>query len=182
MLSSGLILEQDRPMPSYDAELTALHDLISHAVSVLLADNINSVKQALMEHSVTKLAVFFGKQKANDVILSHMITFLNDKEDSQLRLAFYDNIVGVAAFVGWQCSPILLPLLQQGLSDPEEFVIARCINTMASLTGTYIFNQKKKRPGYIIQMYHGFQSPNKRAKKGGKFKTNNFFQFIVFHA
>ena len=38
-----------------------------------------------MEHSVTKLAVFFGKQKANDVILSHMITFLNDKEDSQVK-------------------------------------------------------------------------------------------------
>ena len=53
-----------------------------------------------MEHSVTKLAVFFGKQKANDVILSHMITFLNDKEDPQLRLSFYENIVGVAAFVG----------------------------------------------------------------------------------
>ena len=57
----------------------------SHAVSILLADSANSVKQALMEHSVTKLAVFFGKQKANDVILSHMITFLNDKEDSQVR-------------------------------------------------------------------------------------------------
>ena len=59
----------------------------------------------------------------------------------QLRLSFYDNIIGVAAFVGQQCSPILLPLLQQGLSDSEEFVIAKSINTMASLTGkldTYI--------------------------------------------
>ena len=55
-------------------------------MTILLADSANSVKQALMEHSVTKLAVFFGKQKANDVILSHMITFLNDKEDSQVRL------------------------------------------------------------------------------------------------
>ena len=54
----------------------------------------------------------------------------------QLRLSFYDNIIGVAAFVGQQCSPILLPLLQQGLSDSEEFVIAKSINTMASLTGT----------------------------------------------
>ena len=84
--SDGLKNDHDnRPMPSYDTELTALHDLISHAVSILLADSANSVKQALMEHSVTKLAVFFGKQKANDVILSHMITFLNDKEDSQVR-------------------------------------------------------------------------------------------------
>ena len=93
MLSStaeNLIQDQDsRPMPSYETELVALHNLISHAVSVLLADTANNVKQALMEHSVTKLAVFFGKQKANDVILSHMITFLNDKEDSQLR---YSNL------------------------------------------------------------------------------------------
>ena len=95
-------INADYPMPSYDTELNALHDLFGKMVSDLLTDNANSVKQALMEHSVAKLAVFFGKLKANDVILSHMITFLNDKEDHQLRLSFYENIVGVAAFVGKQ--------------------------------------------------------------------------------
>ena len=86
-----------------------------------------------MDHGVTKLAVFFGKPRAKDILLSHMITFLNDKEDARLRDSFYENIVGVSAFVGWQCSPILKPLLQQGLYDPEEFVVGRCIATMASL-------------------------------------------------
>ena len=119
---------------NYDEELAKLHDDIGGAVQILMADPVNAVKQALMEHSVTKLAIFFGKLKANDILLSHMITFLNDKEDSQLRVCFYENIVGVAAFVGWQCSPILKPLLQQGLSDPEEFVVARCISTMQNLT------------------------------------------------
>ena len=119
---------------NYDEELARLHDQIGGAVQILLADHVNAVKQALMEHSVTKLAIFFGKLKANDVLLSHMITFLNDKEDAQLRASFYENIVGVAAFVGWQCSPILLPLLQQGLSDPEEFVVSQCITTMQHLT------------------------------------------------
>ena len=119
---------------NYDEELARLHDFIGTAVQTLLADRVNAVKQALMEHSVTKLAIFFGKLKANDVLLSHMITFLNDKEDAHLRASFYENIVGVAAFVGWQCSPILLPLLQQGLSDSEEFVVARCITTMLHLT------------------------------------------------
>ena len=61
----------------------------------------------------TRLAVFFGRQRANDVLLSHMITFLNDKTDSQLRFCFHDNIAGVASLVGWQCSPILRPLLEQ---------------------------------------------------------------------
>lgn len=42
-----------------------------------------------------------------------MITFLNDKEDTALRGSFFDCIVGVAAYVGWHCSHILVPLLQQ---------------------------------------------------------------------
>jgi hypothetical protein len=33
---------------------------------VLLADNVNPVKQALMEKSVTQLAVFFGKPKGEN--------------------------------------------------------------------------------------------------------------------
>lgn len=63
-----------------------------------------------------------------------MITFLNDKEDKSLRGSFFDCIVGVAAFVGWQCSDILIPLLQQGLTDSEEFVIAKSIRATTALT------------------------------------------------
>ena len=57
--------------------------------------------------------MFFGRQKANDVLLSHMITFLNDKQDWHLRAAFFDSIVGVASYVGWQSLAMLKPLLQQ---------------------------------------------------------------------
>jgi len=35
------------------------------------------------------------------------------QDDWQLRGAFFDSIVGVAAYVGWQSSIILKPLLQQ---------------------------------------------------------------------
>ena len=57
--------------------------------------------------------MFFGRQKANDVLLSHMITFLNDKQDWHLRGTFFDSIVGVASYVGWQSLAMLKPLLQQ---------------------------------------------------------------------
>merc|ERR550519_3240788 len=100
---------------------------------LLLEDQENCVKQMVVQHGATRLAVFFGRQRANDVLLSHLITFLNDKEDSELRYSFYDNIAGVAAFVGWQCSPILKPLLQQGLTDAEELVVARALTAMAGL-------------------------------------------------
>lgn len=97
----------------YESELSALHDMLHQTVSHLLTDSQPIVKQNLIECGITKLCVFFGRQKANDLILSHMITFLNDKEDKSLRGSFFDCIVGVAAFVGWQCSDILIPLLQQ---------------------------------------------------------------------
>lgn len=40
---------------------------------------------------------------------------------------------GVAAYVGWQSSSILKPLLQQGLSDVEEFVIFKALNALTCM-------------------------------------------------
>ncbi|XP_046835084.1 phosphoinositide 3-kinase regulatory subunit 4 isoform X1 [Vespa crabro] len=125
---------KEGPKPSYDSELQTLHEMVQQSVSMLLTDPQNLVKQTLMENGINKLCVFFGKQKANDILLSHVITFLNDKEDKELRGSFFECIVGVAAYVGWHSSPILMPLLQQGLADPEEFVTTKAINAMTTLT------------------------------------------------
>ena len=98
---------------SYDVELQALHELIQSKVVALLTNSDNIVKRTLLERGLTRLCVFFGRQKANDVLLSHIITFLNDKNDWHLRAAFFDNIVGVAAYIGVHSITILKPLLQQ---------------------------------------------------------------------
>ncbi|XP_048405605.1 phosphoinositide 3-kinase regulatory subunit 4 isoform X2 [Stegostoma tigrinum] len=121
------------PNENYDSELQALHEMVQQKVVTLLSDPENIVKQTLMENGITRLCVFFGRQKANDVLLSHMITFLNDKNDWHLRGAFFDSIVGVAAYVGWQSSSILKPLLQQGLSDAEEFVIYKALKALTCM-------------------------------------------------
>ncbi|NXN92993.1 PI3R4 kinase, partial [Rhinopomastus cyanomelas] len=125
--------ETSHPSDNYDTELQALHEMVQQKVVTLLSDTENIVKQTLMENGITRLCVFFGRQKANDVLLSHMITFLNDKNDWHLRGAFFDSIVGVAAYVGWQSSSILKPLLQQGLSDAEEFVIYKALNALTCM-------------------------------------------------
>ncbi|XP_074844396.1 phosphoinositide 3-kinase regulatory subunit 4 isoform X2 [Carettochelys insculpta] len=125
--------EVSHPSENYDTELQALHEMVQQKVVTLLSDPENIVKQTLMENGITRLCVFFGRQKANDVLLSHMITFLNDKNDWHLRGAFFDSIVGVAAYVGWQSSSILKPLLQQGLSDAEEFVIFKALNALTCM-------------------------------------------------
>ncbi|CAH1134866.1 unnamed protein product [Ceutorhynchus assimilis] len=119
---------------NYELELQALHEMVQQTVSALLTDSHSIVKQALINNGINKLCVFFGKAKANDVILSHMITFLNDKEDTQLRKSFFDCIVGVTSYIGWHCGTILTPLLLQGLTDSSEFVTRKAILAMAALT------------------------------------------------
>lgn len=41
------------------------------------------------------------------------MTFRSLQLDWHLRGSFFDNIIGVAAYVGWQSSTIMKPLLQQ---------------------------------------------------------------------
>ncbi|KAF6214508.1 hypothetical protein GE061_009251 [Apolygus lucorum] len=134
LLEHWQVSHNDAPRHSYESELATLQQMMQKMVSALLTDHQNIVKQTLIENGITKLCVFFGKQKANDILLSHMITFLNDKEDKQLRGSFFDCIVGVAAYIGVHSSPILYPLLQQGLTDTEEFVIRKAINAITALT------------------------------------------------
>ena len=63
-----------------------------------------------------------------------MITFLNDKNDRHLRASFFDCLVGVASYIGWHCAPICKPLLQQGLSDGEEWIVCKAIESMVGFT------------------------------------------------
>lgn len=44
-------------------ELSALHEMLHQTVSHLLTDSQPIVKQTLMECGITKLCVFFGRQK-----------------------------------------------------------------------------------------------------------------------
>lgn len=118
---------------SYDSELQALQETIQHKVVTLLSDPNNTVKMTLIDNDIGRLCHFFGRQKASDVLLSHMITFLNDKQDWQLRASFFVAITSVASYVGWQSAQILKPLLQQGLSDSEEFVIQKTLSSLQKL-------------------------------------------------
>lgn len=48
---------------SYDTELQALHSMIQQKVVVLLSDPDNIVKHTLLQAGITRLCVFFGRQK-----------------------------------------------------------------------------------------------------------------------
>lgn len=119
---------------NYDLELQQLKDLIQQKIFQLLSDPNHAVKMTLMANGMDKLCLFFGRQKANDILLSHIVTFLNVKDDWRLRACFFKTVVDVTMYVGWQCSEVLLPLLQQGLSDTEEFVITEDLHALKQLT------------------------------------------------
>lgn len=143
----------------YEMELFALHETLQQAIMSLLTDSQSIVKQTLVQSKIVNLCMFFGRQKANDVILSHMITFLNDKEDKNLRGAFFDCIIDVANFVGWHCSPILIPLLEQGLTDPEEFITAKALRATTILIDMGLL-QKTALTDYIKECSCYLNHPN----------------------
>ncbi|TPX59254.1 hypothetical protein PhCBS80983_g02602 [Powellomyces hirtus] len=98
---------------SYDTSLRDLQEIIQEEVITLLIDP--------------------DPQKANDVLLSHMITYLNGT-DWQLRSAFFESIVGVGTFVGGQSlEEYILPLMVQALTDAEEFVVEKVLSALTSL-------------------------------------------------
>ncbi|KAJ8472505.1 hypothetical protein ONZ45_g16629 [Pleurotus djamor] len=120
---------------SYDASMLDLQETMQEHLATLLMDPSSVVKRAVL-HNISPLCVFLGRQKTNDVLLSHMITYLNDR-DWLLRYAFFDSIVDVAACAGGRSlEEYILPLMIQALSDVEEFVVAK---VLASLTRAAAF-------------------------------------------
>ncbi|CAG8479194.1 448_t:CDS:10 [Funneliformis mosseae] len=127
---------------TYDATLHELQSIIQDQVSTLLTDSESAVKRALLSN-ITSLCVFFGRQKANDELLSHMITYLNDR-DWMLRSAFFESIIGVGTFVGGRSlEEYILPLMIQSLSDSEEFVVEKVLNSLTSLAELGLFQKMK---------------------------------------
>lgn len=60
---SGNVGSSEAPTPSYEMELQTLHEMIQQTVATLITDPQSLVKQTLLENGITKLCVFFGKQK-----------------------------------------------------------------------------------------------------------------------
>ncbi|KAG9307924.1 hypothetical protein JVU11DRAFT_12894 [Chiua virens] len=127
---------------SYDASLYDLHLSIQEQLAALLMDPSPIVKRAVL-HNISALCIFLGRQRTNDVILSHMITYLNDR-DWLLRQAFFDSIVDVAACAGGRSlEEYILPLMVQALSDVEESVVARVLSALTSLCELGLFQKMR---------------------------------------
>jgi phosphoinositide-3-kinase regulatory subunit 4 len=126
----------------FDADRQNLLEAFEKHTKALLTDSTASVRRAMLR-SVSDLCVFFGSPRANDVVLSHLNTYLNDP-DWMLKCGFFEAIVGVAVFVGGaSLEGYILPLMVQALTDPEEFVVEKVIRALSSMAELGLFQRSK---------------------------------------
>ncbi|QPG73076.1 hypothetical protein FOA43_000381 [Brettanomyces nanus] len=115
-----------------DANYQKIVDGFEFLTIRIMTDSDPYVRIGLL-NNILPLCTFFGKEKTNDVILSHLITYLNYK-DPQLKIAFVSSIVTVSIFVGVvSLEQYILPLLVQALPDPSELVVLELLKVFAEL-------------------------------------------------
>lgn len=100
---------------SYEVSMTELVDVFQAPLDALLTDPSPMVKLSLLD-GITTLCIFLGKAKTNDIILSHMITYLNDTSWI-LREKFFKAGVGVSTCIGSKSmEEFIFPLMIQALA------------------------------------------------------------------
>uniref|UniRef100_A0A0X3PQZ9 non-specific serine/threonine protein kinase n=2 Tax=Schistocephalus solidus TaxID=70667 RepID=A0A0X3PQZ9_SCHSO len=135
------LLNEYLPASDSDSVLKTSRGHIRERLVTLFSDSENFIRRSLMEtQSLAKLATFFGRSHSNDTILSHMVTFLNDKDDQNLRSAFFRQVGPLAGLFGAQSVGVLRSLLEQGLSDPDDNVLEACLRTLCHLLRRRLLN------------------------------------------
>lgn len=127
---------------SFDASRQDLVERFEMHTKNLVEDPDPFVRRAFLG-SVPELCIFFGLSDANDIILTHLNTYLNDK-DWMLKCAFFDTIVGIGVFVGTVgLEEFILPLIVQALTNTEEHVVQAALHCLAQLAGLGIISRER---------------------------------------
>lgn len=158
-LELAVILKAEGTMRSEDPELEvgqgteALDDLFDNAraelnltfeahAKALVEDQDASVRRAFLS-SVPELCMFFGNAQSNDILLTHLNTYLNDR-DWMLKCAYFDTILGIAPFLGSTgLEEFSLPLMVQAVTDPEEHVVQAALHSLAELAKLGMLSKAK---------------------------------------
>lgn len=152
-------LRADGSMPVTDPEVEPGADAEANFESVFdnagreLFETLESHTKQLVEDldvyvrraflaSVPELCMFF-QEHSNNILLTHLNTYLNDR-DWTLKCAFFDTVVGIAAFIGsTSLEEFILPLMVQALADAEEFVVQAALQSLAQLAGLGLLSRSK---------------------------------------
>ncbi|KAG6088115.1 hypothetical protein E4U15_006764 [Claviceps sp. LM218 group G6] len=118
-----------------------LFEVLESHTKQLVEDSDVYVRRAFLA-SVPELCMFF-QEHANDILLTHLNTYLNDR-DWTLKCAFFDSIVGIATFLGsTTLEEFMLPLMLQALADGEETVVQAVLHSLAHLAGLGLLSRSR---------------------------------------
>ena len=107
-----------------------------------LSDTGPSTRAAVLA-GADSLAVFFGRQDANDYLVPLLITCLNDKSWT-LRAAFFEKIAKVGRFVGISSTEaFLLPCVERCLADDSDEVAAAALACLGDMCGADLDELRK---------------------------------------
>ncbi|CCI47798.1 unnamed protein product [Albugo candida] len=144
---------------TFDKELNRLHKMISRFVVQLAAydqkTSSSLVKRALLL-DISRLCLFFGRERTLDVILPQLIAFLNDQE-WQVRAAFFQAVPKIALLLGKQTVELyILPCIEQALIDVQELVITNAVHCLKALITLGLF--QSARPEYVRKEAHAIRN------------------------
>ncbi|EGW30352.1 uncharacterized protein SPAPADRAFT_142974 [Spathaspora passalidarum NRRL Y-27907] len=119
-----------------------LYDKFKTLTLLLLTDSESTVKCNVLTN-ILPLCQFFGADKTNDIILPHLISYLNDHTNHELRLTFLAAILEIGPFIGIiSFEQYLLPLLIQTLNDNQEMVILKVLQVFHTFTKNKFITNK----------------------------------------
>ncbi|CAF4213118.1 unnamed protein product, partial [Rotaria sp. Silwood2] len=104
-------------------------------------DQNGQLAEAVCRSDLIRLCTFFGKRKTIEVICGHLTTLLS-QPNWRLRAALFDSLVTVASYIGLESELFILPLLNQGLVDEEEFVVYRVLKALACFVRLSLLKRK----------------------------------------
>lgn len=135
---------KEDPMNSYSTFSISKDQLDSEFENIaflLLTDPETLVRLSLV-NNILPLCHFFGVDKTNDIILPHLITYLNDP-NYELRLGFLSSILQIGPYVGvLTFEQYVLPLLIQTLHDPENLVTLKVLEIFHFIVNDKLINPK----------------------------------------
>ena len=124
---------------NYQEELAALQETVSRWVVHITTDpseHSSPTKRALLDSNLSRLCTFFGLEGVMAFILPQILSFLNDRKDTQLRTALFHHLPAVCRIVGRAATEhFVLPCLESGLVDREAQVVGSAIRCLAELVG-----------------------------------------------
>ncbi|UJR33847.1 hypothetical protein I4U23_021270 [Adineta vaga] len=104
-------------------------------------DQNGQLAEAVCRSDLIRLCTFFGKRKTIEVICGHLTTLLS-KPNWRLRATLFDSLVTVASYIGLESELFIQPLLTQGLTDEEEFVVHRVLKALACFVRLSLLKRK----------------------------------------